>query len=135
MNNIFFLTAGIWPFSKATEGITSKVIFHASTLGLPERQQLGTASLSKDGFRLELAGKDRVEPFSITIPLDRIANLRTFQKKTYSSTFYVVQVDYEDEQGSPAMLACEIRVFLRRGQALATLQAWKELYNNLKPKK
>ena len=38
--------------------------------------------------------------------------------------------------GKPLFLirnqACEIRVFLRRGQALATLKAWKDLYKTLK---
>ena len=131
MNSIF-LAAGIWPFSKAADAITSKVIFHASTLGIPERQQLGVASLSPAGFSLDLAGKGEAKPLKLSVPFSRIVNLRVFQKKTYSSVFYVVQVEYKDEADKPCMVACEIRVFLRRGQALVALQRWKELYEALK---
>jgi hypothetical protein len=112
--------------------MTSKIIFHASTLGIPERQQLGRASLSAEGFHLELDRKGDRQPVSIQVPLQRITNLRALQKKTYSSIFYVVQVDYQNEEGNACMVACEIRVFLRRGQALAILKAWKDLYKALK---
>jgi len=131
MNNIF-LAAGIWPFSKPEQTIRTKIIFHASTLNLPERQQLGVATLSPAGFTLDIEGAGDLKPFGIAIPLDWITNLRVFQKKTYSSTFYVIQVDYMNDEGKPAMLAVEIRVFLRRGQALAVAKTWKELYDSLK---
>ncbi len=118
-------------FKKNPFAITSKIIFHSSTLGLPERQQLGKASLSKDGFKLDIPAAKGTEVIQLQIPFNKISNLRAFQKKTYSSIFYVVQVDYLNEQDQPCMVCCEIRVFLRRGQALATAKEWKEVYKRL----
>ena len=118
-------------FKKNPFAITSKIIFHSSSLGLPERQQLGKASLSKEGFQLDIPAAKGNEAIQLHIPLDKINNLRAFQKKTYSSIFYVVQVDYQDDNDKPCMVCCEIRVFLRRGQALATAKEWKEVYKRL----
>jgi hypothetical protein len=118
-------------FGKSADAITSKIIFHASTLGIPERQQLGKASLSSKGFKLHIAKTAKYDEFSLHIPLDHISNLRTFQKKTYSSVFYVIQIDFRNENDRPAMVSCEIRVFFRRGQALLTVKEWKRLYKKL----
>ena len=115
-------------FSKPENTISSKIIFHASTLGLPERQQLGVATLSPEGFQLKIPRTSKTAEINLDIPLARIDKLRAFQKKTYSSIFYVIQVDYQNESGKPAMVACEIRVFVRRGQALLTVQEWKKTY-------
>ena len=120
-------------FKKNPLAITSKIIFHSSTLGLPERQQLGKAALSKEGFKLDIPAAKGTEAIQLQIPLAKISNLRAFQKKTYSSIFYVVQVDYLNEQDQPCMVCCEIRVFLRRGQAWATVKEWKEVYQRLLP--
>jgi hypothetical protein len=118
-------------FAKSPLVISSKIIFHASTLGLPERQQLGKATLSPEGFKLDIPATRETKAIQIQVPLARITNLRAFQKKTYSSIFYVIQVDYLNEQQEPCMVCCEIRVFLRRGQALAAVKEWKEVYRRL----
>lgn len=118
-------------FSKPENTICSKIIFHASTLGLPERQQLGKATLSPKGFELEIPQTKKTDAISLSIPLEKIDKLRAFQKKTYSSIFYVIQVDYIDETGQKAMVACELRVFLRRGQTLLAVQEWKRIYGVL----
>ncbi|PLX47464.1 MAG: hypothetical protein C0613_13995 [Desulfobulbaceae bacterium] len=118
-------------FGKSPLAITSKIIFHASTLGLPERQQLGKASLSADGFTLAIPAAKGNDAIRIKVPLSRISNLRAFQKKTYSSIFYIIQVDYLNDKNKACMVSCEIRVFLRRGQALATVRQWKEIYGRL----
>ena len=116
---------------KSPLAITSKIIFHASTLGLPERQQLGKASLSTEGFKLDIPASKGTSAIQLDIPLGKISNLRAFQKKTYSSIFYVIQVDYLNDNKEPCMVSCEIRVFLRRGLALATVKEWKEVYQRL----
>lgn len=116
---------------KSPLAITSKIIFHASTLGLPERQQLGIATLSPEGFRLAIPATKETKAIQLQVPLAKISNLRAFQKKTYSSIFYVIQVDYLNDQEEPCMVSCEIRVFLRRGQALAAVKEWKEVYQRL----
>lgn len=118
-------------FGKSPLAITSKIIFHASTLGLPERQQLGKAGLSVDGFKLDIPAAKGNDAIRIHVPLSRISNLRAFQKKTYSSIFYIIQVDYVNDQQQACMVSCEIRVFLRRGQALAAAKEWKEVYRRL----
>ena len=120
-------------FGKSPFAITSKIIFHSSTLGLPERQQLGKASLSTEGFKLDIPAAKGCDAIQLHVPLTKINNLRAFQKKTYSSIFYVIQVDYLDENNQPCMVSCEIRVFLRRGQAIATAKEWKEVYQRLLP--
>ena len=118
-------------FSKPKNSICSKIIFHASTLGIPERQQLGKATLSEAGFELHIPASKKTGATQLTIALDKITNLRAFQKKTYSSIFYVIQVDYQNEHDQPAMVACELRVFLRRGQTLLAVQEWKRVYRVL----
>ena len=118
-------------FSKPENTICSKIILHASTLGFPERQQLGKATLSPQGFDLEIPQTKKTDAITLSIPLENIAKLRAFQKKTYSSIFYVIQVDYKDETEKPAMVACELRVFLRRGQTLLAVQEWKRIYGKL----
>ncbi|MBU0680351.1 MAG: hypothetical protein KKD73_02910 [Proteobacteria bacterium] len=119
-------------FTKAPlTAITSKIIFHASTLGLPERQQLGKATLSPEGFRLDIPATKDTKAIQLQVPLTKISNLRAFQKKTYSSIFYVIQVDYLNDNNEPCMVSCEIRVFLRRGQALVAVKEWKEVYKRL----
>ncbi len=118
-------------FAKSPLAITSKIIFHASTLGLPERQQLGKASLSTEGFSLDIPATKTTKAIQLSVPLEKISNLRAFQKKTYSSIFYVIQVDYLNDQDEQCMVSCEIRVFLRRGQALAAAKEWKEVYRRL----
>ena len=120
-------------FGKSKDAITSKIIFHASTLGIPERQQLGKASLSANGFQMHIPKTSIGNEVSLHVPLTNIDKLRAFQKKTYSSVFYVIQVDYQDSNSKSAMVSCEIRVFLRRGQALMAVKRWKELYNRLCP--
>lgn len=119
-------------FAKPENRVSSKIIFHASTLGLPERQQLGQATLSPEGFKLDIPPTKKTDPISLTIPLAKIDTFRAFQKKTYSSIFYVIQFDYHDDSGNPAMVACEIRVFLRRGQALLAVDEWKKVYGQLR---
>lgn len=119
-------------FTKSPLAITSKIIFHSSNMALPERQQLGKATLSPEGFELDIPATKTTKAIAINVPLTRITNLRAFQKKTYSSIFYVIQVDYVDDHNEPYMVACEIRVFLRRGQALATVKEWKEVYRRLR---
>jgi hypothetical protein len=116
---------------KSPLAITSKIIFHSSNMALPERQQLGKATLSPEGFKLDIPATKRTTALGLTVPLSKITNLRAFQKKTYSSIFYVVQVDYLNKQDEPCMVCCEIRVFLRRGQALAAVKEWKEVYQRL----
>ncbi|NDY43327.1 hypothetical protein G3N55_10805 [Dissulfurirhabdus thermomarina] len=113
--------------------LKTRVIFHASSLGLPERQQLGQAELSPRGFRLRLSPKpeEGIPATEIAVPLDRIDNVRAYQKKTYSSTFYVVEVAWREPDGTPRTVAFEIRVFLRRGRALATARAWKAAWRRL----
>ncbi len=118
-------------FSKPENTISSKIIFHASTLGFPERQQLGVATLSPTGFVLQIPKTSKTAAIDLNIPLTRIDKLRAFQKKTYSSIFYVIQVDFHDDNGQSAMVSCEIRVFLRRGQALLVVQEWKKVYEAL----
>jgi hypothetical protein len=118
-------------FSKPENTICSKIIFHASTLGFPERQQLGKATLSAKGFELHIPKTKQTAEIHLDIPLARIDKLRAFQKKTYSSIFYVIQVDFHDETGQSAMVSCELRVFLRRGQTLLTVQEWKKVYQQL----
>ena len=118
-------------FSKPENTVCSKIIFHASTLGLPERQQLGKATLSPEGFLLLIPQTKKTAAINLNIPLAGIDNLRAFQKKTYSSIFYVIQVDYHDETGTAAMVSCELRVFLRRGQTLLAVQEWKKVYKKL----
>ncbi len=118
-------------FSKPENTICAKIIFHASTLGLPERQQLGKATLSPAGFALKIPATKKTAAINLNIPLAQITNLRAFQKKTYSSIFYVIQVDYHNDKGQPAMVACELRVFLRRGQTLIAVQEWKRVYGQL----
>lgn len=119
-------------FSKSENSICSKIIFHASTLRLPERQQLGKATLSTQGFELTIPPTKKTEAINLSIPLTQIDNLRAFQKKTYSSIFYVIQVDYHNDIGEEAMVACELRVFLRRGQTLLAVQEWKRIYGQLR---
>ncbi|MEN8257217.1 MAG: hypothetical protein ABFS09_05080 [Thermodesulfobacteriota bacterium] len=116
---------------KSPLAITSKIIFHSSTLGLPERQQLGKATLTQEGFKLDIPATKNTAAIQLKVAMDRINNLRAFQKKTYSSIFYVVQVDYLNDKNELCMVSCEIRVFLRRGQALATAKEWKETYKRL----
>ena len=118
-------------FSKPENTISSKIIFHASTLGIPERQQLGVATLSPAGFLLQIPKTNKTDTIDLNIPLANIDKLRAFQKKTYSSIFYVIQVDYHDDTGHKAMVSSEIRVFLRRGQALLVVQEWKKIYSVL----
>ena len=118
-------------FAKSPLAITSKIIFHSSTMALPERQQLGKATLSPEGFKLDIPATKATKAINLEVALNKITNLRAFQKKTYSSIFYVIQVDYLNDHNEPCMVSCEIRVFLRRGQALATVKEWKEVYSRL----
>jgi hypothetical protein len=119
-------------FSKTESALKSKIIFHASTLGIAERQQLGVAELSPSGFRLELRATRDASAVAVAVPFSSVQNVRAFQKKTYSSTFYLVHVDFFNDAGKPCMVAFEIRVFLRRGRAVTAARAWKDLFRTLK---
>lgn len=117
-------------FSAKTE-LKSKVIFHSSNLRLPERQQDGLAELSPAGFLLRLAAKGDAPAMLLSAPLARVRSVRAFELKSYSSFYYLVQVDYLDDAGQPREVRFETRAFLKRATARTNALAWKEHFRKL----
>ncbi|TVM19210.1 hypothetical protein DPQ33_02290 [Oceanidesulfovibrio indonesiensis] len=117
--------------SKIRKKIKSRVIYHSSTLGIAEVQQMGVASLDSEAFRVQLNPSGAGPGLDLGVAFDRLQSVKAFQKKSYSSTSYLVEVSYVDNSGNLQSITLELRVFFRRGQALQAAKAWKEVFANL----
>ncbi|QJT10822.1 hypothetical protein [Oceanidesulfovibrio marinus] len=116
---------------KVKRKISSRVIYHTSTLGIIEVQQVGVARLDARAFTVQLDPNGKGPGLDLGVAFHRIQAVKAFQKKSSSSSFYIVEIEYVDNSGALQSITLELRVFLRQSQALKTAKAWKQVFATL----
>lgn len=104
----------------------SKVIYHGGSIPVPSYLQRGTIEINAGTLSFSARGRESKYDIDIVIPIEKISEARTEERKYYSSVGYFLIVEYEDENGGKQELELEIRAFIRRGRALAISQWWAE---------
>lgn len=89
---------------------------------------MGIARLDAKAFSVQLDPNGKGPGLDLGVAFHRIQAVKAFQKKSYSSSFYLVEIEYMDNSGNLQSITLELRVFLRRGQALQAARAWKQVF-------
>lgn len=112
--------------------LRSKVIYHGGSIPVPSYLQKGTIHLEKEVIRFQAKAHDPRYHINMTIPVQRIKEVSSEERKYYSSVGYFLIIEYINEQGKEEELELEIRSFLRRGRALALSRLWAETLSERK---
>jgi hypothetical protein len=118
--------AGLDSFGGNMKKFKSRVLFHGGSIPIPSYYQKGKIKIIQDEFEFKASGKKSKHDIYVRVPLSRVSGARTEEKKYYSSTAYMLIVDYLDTDGKAETLELEIRSFGRRGRAQAISRLWAE---------
>lgn len=106
--------------------LASRILYHGGTLPIPAYFQKGKLVYEKNVLSVNARAKDRKFDVALHIAKDRLIKVTAVEKKYYSSTAYMLQIFYKNEENREEMLEIEIRSFGRRGRAQAISRCWAE---------
>jgi len=104
--------------------IKSRILYHGGSLPIPSYFQKGKIILKGEQFEISAKGKEPKYDIHIKIPLNNIQTVSAYEKKYYSSTAYMLKLEYLDSDGRKEDIDLEIRSFGKRGRARAISQNW-----------
>ena len=102
----------------------SRVLFHGGSIPIPSYYQKGKIEIKADVFEFKAGAKVAKYNIDIRFPLTDIYTVKAKEKKYYSSTAYMLIIEYKGQNGSRESLELEIRSFGRRGRAQAIARLW-----------
>ena len=91
---------------------------------VPSYFQKGSITLEGDQLDIFAKGKEDKYNIHICIPVKNIRNVSAYENKYYSSTAYMLKLEFNDRDGKKEDIDLEIRSFGKRGRARAISQAW-----------
>ncbi len=112
--------------------IKSRILYHGGSLPVPSYFQKGKIKLEKDRIEISAKGKEARYDIHITIPLDHIYKVSAYENKYYSSTAYMLKIEFEGSDKKKETIDLEIRSFGKRGRARAISQFWAKTLMNAK---
>lgn len=109
---------------KPNKTYKSRILYHGGSLSVPSYFQKGKIKL-EDG-RVEIFAKGKEDKYSIhlVIPLEHIHGVSAYEHKYYSSTAYMLKLEFEGKNSEKEDINLEIRSFGKRGRARAISQFW-----------
>ena len=102
----------------------SKILYHGGSIAIPSYFQKGKIKLEGDQLDISAKGKEAKYDIHITIPVRNIQSVSAYENKYYSSTAYMLKLEFIDSHKKQENIDLEIRSFGKRGRARAISQFW-----------
>lgn len=102
----------------------SRILYHGGTLSIPAYFQKGHLVLEKEVLSVSARAKDRKFDIAVQIPKTNLLHVIAVEKKYYSSTAYMLEIEYRGENNREEKIELEVRSFGRRGRAQAISRNW-----------
>jgi len=112
--------------------LNSRVLYHGGSYPVPSVHQKGRLVFDRARLVLTAVGKRKQYPIHIDIPIAAIVTATTEEQKYYSSTAYMLIIEFDDESGRRDTIELEIRSFGRRGRAQAISRLWAQTLSETK---
>jgi hypothetical protein len=103
---------------------TSRILYHGGSNPVPSYYQKGKIKLEGDQLDISAKGKEAKYDIRISIPVENIQSVSAYENKYYSSTAYMLRLEYQDLDGKKEDIDLEIRSFGKRGRARTISQFW-----------
>lgn len=91
---------------------------------VPSYFQKGKIKLEDGQIEISVKGKEKKYDIYLTIPLENIHTVSAQENKYYSSTAYMLRLEFTGRDGKKEDIDLEIRSFGKRGRARAISQFW-----------
>ena len=104
--------------------IKSRVLYHGGSMPVPSYFQKGKIKLEGEELEISVKGKEKKYDIYIKIPLGNIQRASAQENKYYSSTAYMLRIEFVNNDGKKEDIDLEIRSFGKRGRARAISQFW-----------
>jgi len=104
--------------------LKSRILYHGGSLPVPSYFQKGKITLKGEQFEISAKGKEAKYDIHIKLPLENIQTVSAYENKYYSSTAYMLKLEFINKDGKEANIDLEIRSFGKRGRARAISQFW-----------
>lgn len=105
----------------------SRILYHGGSLPIPSYFQKGKIKLFNGQLDISAKGKEAKYNIHINIPVENIKAVSAYENKYYSSTAYMLNLEYMDSNGKQEAIDIEIRSFGKRGRARAISQYWAKI--------
>jgi len=102
----------------------SRILYHGGSLPIPSYFQKGKIRLEDGQVEIFAKGKEDKYSIHLAIPVENIQRASAYEHKYYSSTAYMVKLEFEGKNSEKEDIDLEIRSFGKRGRARAISQFW-----------
>lgn len=106
------------------EKYKSRILYHGGSIPIPSYFQKGKIKLEGDQLDISAKGKESKYNIHISIPVKNIQSVSAYENKYYSSTAYMLKLEFIDSSEKTENVDLEIRSFGKRGRARAISQFW-----------
>jgi len=105
----------------------SRILYHDGSLPIPSYFQKGKIRLENDRVDIYAKGKEDKYTIHRSFPMGNIQAVTAYESKYYSSTAYMLKIEFIGEGGEKEYVDIEIRSFGKRGRARAISQYWAKI--------
>ena len=104
--------------------IKSRILYHGGSMPVPSYFQKGKIKLEGDQLEISAKDKETKDDIHIRVPVENIQTVSAYENKYYSSTAYMLRLEFIGQDGKKEDIDLEIRSFGKRGRARAISQFW-----------